>query len=190
MRIGLYFGSFNPIHIGHLIIGNHLAESGLVDEVWFVVSPQNPEKSSNVLLNERHRLHMVRLALEDTPKLKASTVEFSLPKPSYTINTITYLEEKYPGYVFSILMGSDGYQNIDRWKNASILKEKFQFFVYKRPGYDITTKKDCSVTILETPLLDISSTYVRKLIKEKKSIQFLVPDSVLGFIDSNLFYQR
>jgi nicotinate-nucleotide adenylyltransferase len=190
MRIGLYFGSFNPIHIGHLIIGNQLAESGLVDEVWYVVSPKNPDKSSTVLLNERHRLHMVRLALEDSQKLKASSVEFNLPKPSFTINTITYLEEKYPNHEFSILLGSDGYMNIDRWKNASVLKEKLHFFVYERPGFPIESRKDCSTTILETPLLDISSTFIRKQIQEKKSIQFLVPEYVQTFIEGNLFYQR
>lgn len=190
MRIGLYFGSFNPIHVGHLIIGNQLAETGLVDEVWYVVSPQNPDKSSSSLLNERHRLHMVRLALEYTHKLKASSVEFNLPKPSYTINTITYLEEKYPDYKFSILMGSDGYQNIDHWKNANLLKEKLHFFVYKRPGFEPVSRKDISTTILDTPLLEISSTYIRNLIKEKKSIEFLVPDSVRTFIDGNLLYQR
>ncbi len=190
MRIGLYFGSFNPIHVGHLIIGNQLAESGYVDEVWFVVSPQNPDKSSNSLLNERHRLQMVRLALENSRKLKTSSVEFNLPKPSYTINTIAYLEEKYPDYKFSILLGSDGFQNIDHWKNAELLKEKLHFFVYKRPGFELIKRTDLSVTILETPLLDISSTYIRKRIKENKSIEFLVPDSVRTFIDGNLFYQR
>jgi nicotinate-nucleotide adenylyltransferase len=188
MHIGLYFGSFNPIHLGHLIIGNQLAESGLVDEVWFVVSPQNPDKESSSLLNDRQRLHMVRLALENAQKMKASAVEFELPKPSYTINTLLYLEEKYPAHTFSILLGSDGFQNLDQWKNAAVLKEKVHFFVYERPGFTITKSEEKFFTILNTPFLNISSTYIRKLIQENKSIQYLVPDSVQTYINANLFY--
>jgi nicotinate-nucleotide adenylyltransferase len=190
MHIGLYFGSFNPVHIGHLIIGNQLAESGLVDEVWFVVSPHNPEKESSSLLNDRQRLHMVRLALENAEKMKASAVEFELPKPSYTINTLLYLEEKFPAHRFSILLGSDGFQNIDQWKNAAVLKEKVHFFVYERPGYPVINGNDENFTLLNTPSLNISSTYIRKKIKDKKSIQYLVPDSVLTYIHANLLYQH
>jgi nicotinate-nucleotide adenylyltransferase len=189
MRIGLFFGSFNPIHIGHLIIGNQLAENGWVDEVWFVVSPHNPFKDSSSLLNDRQRLQMVRIALEDCNHLKASQVEFDLPKPSYTINTIQYLEEKYPNHTFSILLGSDGFQNIDHWKNADILKSKTDFIVYKRPGFEIKEISGATHRILEAPLLDISSTYIRKNIQSGKSIQFLVPDKVKDYIEVNLFYR-
>jgi nicotinate-nucleotide adenylyltransferase len=188
MRIGLFFGSFNPIHIGHLIIGNQLAESGWVDEVWYVVSPHNPFKDSASLLNDRQRLHMVRLALEQCNQLKANQVEFDLPKPSYTIDTIQYLEEKYPNHSFSILLGSDGFQNIDQWKNADTLKSKTDFIVYERPGFEIKEINGVKHTILEAPLLDISSTFIRKCIQSGKSIQFLVPDIVKEYIDANHFY--
>jgi nicotinate-nucleotide adenylyltransferase len=189
MRIGLFFGSFNPIHIGHLIIGNLLAESGWVDEVWYVVSPHNPFKDSASLLNDRQRLQMVRLALEHCNHLKANQVEFDLPKPSYTIDTIQYLEEKYPTHYFSILLGSDGFQNIDQWKNADILKSKTDFIVYERPGFEIKEINGAKHRVLEAPLLDISSTFIRKSIQSGKSIQFLVPDIVREFIDANLFYR-
>lgn len=189
MRIGLFFGSFNPIHVGHLIIGNQLAESGWVDEVWFVVSPHNPFKDSSSLLNDRLRLQMVRLALEQCNHLKANQVEFDLPKPSYTIDTIQYLEEKYPNHSFSILLGSDGFQNIDQWKNADILKSKTNFIVYERPGFEIKEINGAKFNVLEAPLLDISSTFIRKSIQSGKSIQFLVPDIVREFIDANLFYR-
>jgi nicotinate-nucleotide adenylyltransferase len=121
MKIGLYFGSFNPIHIGHLIVGNHVANNTDLQQVWFVVSPQNPLKPSAALLNEYHRLHLVRLAVEEEPRLKASDVEFKLPKPSYTIDTLTYLQEKYPQHEFSIIIGSDSFQNLSKWKNFELL---------------------------------------------------------------------
>ncbi|MGN6568440.1 MAG: nicotinate (nicotinamide) nucleotide adenylyltransferase, partial [Flavipsychrobacter sp.] len=129
MHIGLYFGSFNPIHIGHLIVANHIVENSEIDKVWFVVSPHNPLKDSHSLLNEYHRLHLVNLAIEENTKFRASNVEFHLPKPSYTINTLTYLTEKFPLEKFSIIMGSDSFQNIHRWKNFEQLVKQYSFIV-------------------------------------------------------------
>ncbi|MGC4100971.1 nicotinate (nicotinamide) nucleotide adenylyltransferase [Ferruginibacter sp.] len=189
MKIGLYFGSFNPVHVGHLIIANHLINNTALDQVWFVVSPQNPFKQSSSLLNEYHRLHLVNLAIEGESRLRASNVEFKLPKPSYTIDTITYLEEKYPDHAFSIIMGSDGFQNLDKWKNYQALIKDRTFFIYKRPGFEVTQTFGAAIEILNAPLLDISSTAIRALIKEKKSIRFLVPDSVKEEIESNSYYR-
>ena len=172
MKIGLYFGSFNPIHHGHLIIANHALQTTNLKEVWFVVSPQNPFKLAHSLLNERHRLQLVKTAIEEEKGLKACDVEFFLPKPSYTSNTIVYLKEKYPQHHFAILMGSDGFQNIDSWKNAAYLFENAEFYIYPRPGFEFVEKKSVKTNVLDAPLLQISSTHIRDLIAEKKSIRF------------------
>ena len=190
MHIGLYFGSFNPIHTGHLIIANHIITHSEIDKVWFVVSPHNPLKEAHSLLNEHHRMHLVNLAIEDNPKFRASNVEFHLPKPSYTIDTLTYLTEKFPLERFSIIMGSDSFQNIHRWKNFEQLVSRYSFIVYKRPGFDIKDTHGANISILEAPLLEISSTYIRNLVKEKKSIRYIVPDAVREHIEANRYYQK
>jgi nicotinate-nucleotide adenylyltransferase len=189
MNIGLYFGSFNPVHIGHLIIANHIVSNTSLQQVWFVVSPQNPFKTSNTLLNEYQRLHLVNIAIEGEPKLKASSVEFKLPKPSYTIDTLTYLAEKYPTHSFTIIMGSDGFKNLYKWKNFEALVKNYPFFIYRRPGFEVSDTFGANATIIDAPLLEISSTHIRKLIKEKKSIKFLVPDVVKYDIDKNGYYR-
>lgn len=189
MFIGLYFGSFNPIHMGHLIIANHIINNTSLDQVWFVVSPQNPFKQSTSLLNEYHRLHMVNIAIDGENKLKASSVEFKLPKPSYTIDTLTYLQEKHPENEFSIIMGSDGFKNLNKWKNYLTLIKNYSFYIYKRPGFEIEENFGAALNILEAPLLDISSTAIRNLIAEKKSIRFLVPDIVKEEIERNAYYR-
>jgi nicotinate-nucleotide adenylyltransferase len=189
MNVGLYFGSFNPVHVGHLIIANHIVNNTTLDQVWFVVSPQNPFKQSASLLNEYHRLHMVSLAIDGETKLKASSVEFKLPKPSYTIDTLTYLEEKHPDYRFSIVMGSDGFQNLNKWKNYQTLVKNYSFYIYLRPGFKIEENSGASIHILQAPLLDISSTAIRNLIAAKKSIRFLVPDIVKEEIERNAYYR-
>jgi nicotinate-nucleotide adenylyltransferase len=189
MKIGLYFGSFNPIHIGHLIIANHCVENENLDEVWFVVSPQNPFKQEHQLLNAQLRLNMVRLAIENTDKLKASNIEFNLPKPSYTINTLIYLEEKYPNHQFEIILGSDGFANIEKWKNSNYIIDKYNFIVYQRPGYVLEKQIKANFKITDSPQIFVSSTHIRELIKKNKSIQFLVPDLVKENIENNGLYK-
>lgn len=189
MRIGLYFGSFNPIHNGHLIIANTVLNENMADKVWFVVSPQNPLKESQSLLNEHHRLHLVRLAIEPEPKLMASNIEFSLPKPSYTIDTLTYLNEKYPDYTFRVIMGGDSFQNITRWKNYEQLLKNFSFIIYNRPGFTIDTSLAKNIHVLDAPLLSISSTGIRKLISENKSARYFTPHSVYEYILASGYYR-
>jgi len=190
MKIGLYFGSFNPVHIGHLAIANHIVNFTAMTQVWFVVSPQNPLKKSSTLLNEYHRLDLIRLSIEGESKLKTSTIEFSLPKPSYTIDTLTYLKEKYPSYTFYMIMGSDSIQNISKWKNYEKLLAEYEILVYKRPGFDVSPMDNSKITILDAPLFDISSTRIRELIKNGKSIRYLVPDVVKEEIERNSYYKR
>lgn len=189
MNIGLYFGSFNPIHIGHLIIGSHVANHTTVQQVWFVVSPQNPLKPSTVLLNEYHRLHLVQLAVEGDPRLKASDVEFKLPRPSYTIDTLTYLAEKYPQHSFSIIMGSDSFQNLPRWKNFEQLVKNYSFIVYQRPAFPVTNEYGAKVQILEAPLLEISATAIRHSIKAGLSVRYILPDAVREEIEKTGYYK-
>ena len=188
MKVGLYFGSFNPIHIGHLIIANHIANNTDVQEVWFIVSPQNPFKPSNTLLNENHRLNLVRTAIECEKKLKVSSVEFKLPKPSYTVNTLAYLQEQYPKHEFAIIMGSDSFQNLNKWKNADIIINNYDIYLYRRPGFEIENKINARIIIVDAPLLEISSTHIRKLLAEGKSIRYLVTDDVKDEIEANHYY--
>lgn len=188
MKVGLYFGSFNPIHHGHLIIANFIANNTDLDQVWFVVSPQNPFKISAALLNEYHRLHLVRLAIEGEEKLKAVDIEFYLPKPSYTVDTLAYLEEKYPKHHFSIIMGGDSFQNLPKWKNAEIIMNRYSILVYNRPGFDISTNQE-NIAVLDAPLLQLSATEIRRTIKNGKSIRYLVPDAVKEEIERNGYYR-
>lgn len=189
MKIGLYFGSFNPVHTGHLIIANHAVNESDLNQVWFVVSPQNPFKQASSLLNEYQRLHLIKIAIEGEKGLRASSVEFGLPRPSYTVDTLAYLEEKHPEHEFSILMGSDGFQNINKWKNYEVILKNHQIYIYKRPGFEITETHAAKIQVLEAPLLEISSTHIRELIKEKKSIRFLVPDVVKEEIETGGYYR-
>jgi len=190
MKIGLYFGSFNPVHHGHLMIASHVVNRTEEQQVWFVVSPQNPFKTAGSLLNEYHRLHLVNLAIEnDETRLRASDVEFNLPRPSYTIDTLIYLEEKYPQHEFSIIMGSDGFVNIPRWKNADILLKKYTFYVYVRPGFETIDTLGANVTILKAPLLNISATAIRDNIKDHKTIRYLVPENVRKEIEDSRYYK-
>jgi nicotinate-nucleotide adenylyltransferase len=190
MHIGLYFGSFNPIHTGHLIIANHVIAHTEIDKIWFVVSPHNPLKDSHSLLNEYDRLNLVNLAIEDNSKFRASNVEFHLPKPSYTINTLAYLSEKFPLERFSIIMGADSFQNIHRWKNFEQLISGYSFIIYNRQGFHISDTHGASITLLDAPLLDISSTYVRKQVREKKSVKYLVPGNVEQYIQDSKYYVK
>ncbi len=189
MKIGLYFGSFNPIHVGHLIIANHILNTENLDEVWFVVSPQNPFKNAAGLLNEQHRLSLVKIAIEGENKLKASNVEFKMPKPSYTIDTLIILGEKYPQHLFSIILGSDGFQNIEKWKNYKQIINNYNIYIYLRPSFEVSTNLQKNIKIVSAPLLEISSTQIRKNIKEGKSIRYLVTDDVLKEIELRGYYK-
>lgn len=189
MKVGLYFGSFNPIHVGHLIIASNIISNSDLDELWLVVSPQNPFKINAGLLNENHRLNLVRTALEGEKKIKASNVEFKLPKPSYTIDTLTYLSEKYPNRQFIIIMGSDSFQNLTKWKNYETLIINYEIMVYQRPGFEIKNIHGAKIKIMDAPLLQISSTHIRELIKKNKSIRYLVTDSVKEVIENNAYYK-
>lgn len=189
MKIGLYFGSFNPIHTGHLIVASYVANHTEMQQVWFVVSPQNPLKPSSVLLNEYHRLHLVHLAVEEDLRLKASDVEFKLPCPSYTIDTLTYLQEKYPQHEFSIVMGSDSFQNLPRWKNFEQLVKNYSFIIYKRPGFEVTETWNAKLVVLNAPLLQLSATEIRDNIRNNKTIRYLVPEKVREEIERNSYYK-
>ena len=192
MKVGLYFGSFNPIHHGHLIIANHILQSTGLDQVWFVVSPQNPLKPQKALLNEYHRLHLVQLAVEDENNLKAVDIEFRLPKPSYTSDTLTYLEEKNPGNEYSVIMGSDSFQNISKWKNFEFILKNYPIYIYQRQGFPVNSNAypPARINIIQAPLLEISATHIRDNVKEGKSIRYLVPDKVKEEIERNGYYRN
>jgi nicotinate-nucleotide adenylyltransferase len=177
MKIGLFFGSFNPIHVGHLIIANYMATRTDLKQVWLVVSPQNPLKPKNTL------------AIEDNPLLKASDVEFKLPIPSYTIDTLAHLKDKYPQHEFALIMGSDNITTIHKWKNYEKLLSDYDIYVYRRPQYEVSQQDSFSrVKLFDAPLMDISATYIRESLKNGQSIQYLVPDKVLEYLMSAKLY--
>lgn len=190
MKIGLYFGSFNPIHTGHLIIAEHVLNYADVDRVWLVISPQNPLKPSASLLGEYDRLHLVNLAIENSSRLKAVDVEFRLPKPSYTITTLTYLTEKYPTDDFTVILGSDSFNNLPKWRNYEQLIRDYSFLIYLRPGFPVKDiEPGINASILQAPMLDISASFIRNNIHQDKSIRFLVPDIVFDYIQMNNYYK-
>ena len=179
MNIGLFFGSFNPIHSGHLILAQTALNETPLDYVWFVVSPQNPFKQKKNLISEYNRIRMAELAVEDHPRMLASNVEFSLPKPSYTIDTLTHLREVYDTYSFSIIMGQDNLQHLHKWKNHEALVKYYPIYVYPRIGVQPSPFDDHpNVRLFEAPLLNISATYIRETIRAGKSVRFMVPDPV------------
>ena len=190
MQIGLFFGSFNPIHIGHLIIANYMANHTHLDQVWLVVSPHNPLKNKADLINMYDRLEMARLATENAENIRVSDIEFKLPQPSYTIDTLTHLNERYPEHQFTLIMGSDNLVSLKKWKNYELLLQNYKIAIYPRPGYEnAELVGHPSVTVTETPLMEISSTFIRKSIKAGRSVRFFLPDAVLDFIDSKNLYQ-
>jgi nicotinate-nucleotide adenylyltransferase len=190
MKIGLFFGSFNPIHNGHLIIAQSALESAKLHELWFVVSPQNPLKKNKNLLHEFDRLDMVRLAIEDNDRFKASDIEFHMPRPSYTIDTLTYLKEKYPSKHFKLIIGGDNLAIFPKWKNSGKILEDFGLIVYPRPGANPNDLANHpNVTYIDAPLMSISATYIRKCIRNEKSIRYLVPESVNEFIKNKQLFR-
>ncbi len=201
-NIGLYFGTFNPVHVGHLIIANYMAYYTNLDEVWLVVSPQNPLKEKDSMLADYHRLSLVRVAIENNPKLKASNIEFDLPKPSYTINTLTYLKEKHPGYNFGLIMGEDNLRTFHKWKNHDQIINNHFLYVYPRILTEQEKNKETEasnasnlenhkkVVFCDAPVMKISSSFIRKAIKEKKDVTYLLTDSVAKQVKEMHFYEK
>jgi len=190
LKIGLFFGSFNPIHVGHLIIASTIYEYSDLNEVWFVVSPQNPHKrDSKSLIHEFDRLDMVELAIEDQPNFKAVDIEFRMPKPNYTIDTLTYLHEKFPDHEFSLIIGEDNLTSFPSWKNYQLILDHYGLLVYPRPNSrESDIKNHPHVKVIEAPRMDISASFIRKCIRDNKSIRYLVPEKVLQFIRDRKLY--
>lgn len=201
MRIGLYFGTFNPIHVGHLIIANYMADYTDLDKVWLIVSPQNPLKEKNTLLADHHRLALVRVAIDDNPHLVASEIEFKLPKPSYTVNTLAHLREKYPEHEFSLIMGEDNLRTFHKWKNHEYILEHHKLYVYPRVLTESEIKElseynpdnrfadHPKVTMCDAPVMKVSSSFIRRAIKDKKDVRYLLTDPVHKYIEEMHFYE-
>jgi nicotinate-nucleotide adenylyltransferase len=191
MHIGLYFGSFNPVHIGHIAIAGYLAQFSDLEQVWLVVSPHNPLKEKSSLLKDYHRLAMVNAAIEDIPYIRSSDIEFGLPQPSYTINTLTYLKEKYPQHQFSLIMGSDNLAGFHKWKNYELILQAHQLYVYPRPGIDGgELMQHSSVVIVNAPQMDLSSTMIRQAVKDKKDVRCFMPAASWQYMRDMHFYER
>lgn len=202
MKIGLYFGTYNPIHVGHLVIANYMVDYTDLDQVWLVVSPQNPHKNKASLLSDYHRLAIVRIAVEGNNKLKASNIEFDLPKPSYTITTLTYIQEKYPNYDFSLIMGEDNLRTLHKWKNHEEIISNHQIFVYPRAlteqergeQLNLQTENEFNnhpnVNMCDAPVMKISSSFIRRSIKEKKDVQYLLTAPVFKYVTEMHFYEK
>lgn len=204
MKIGLYFGTFNPIHVGHLVIANYMAEFTELDQVWLVVTPHNPLKDKSTLLNDRHRFALVQEAIDDNPKLKVTDVEFNLPKPSYTITTLTYLNEKYPQHEFSLIMGEDNLRTFHKWYNHEVILKKHKMFVYPRV---LTMQEEQEVHSIsrdflnnyrthenviiceEAPVMKVSSSFIREAIKQGKDVRYLLTEPVYKYIDEMNLYK-
>jgi nicotinate-nucleotide adenylyltransferase len=185
MKVGLFFGSFNPVHVGHMIIANFMATQTDLQRVWLVVSPQNPFKQKSSLMNDYLRLDLVNLAIGDNERLLACDIEFGLAKPSYTIDTLLYLEEKYPQHEFVLIMGSDNVETLHKWKNAGVLLQRHDIYVYRRPGYSDTQNLPAYARLhhFDCPLMALSSTYIRDCIRQGKSVRYLVPDAVYHYLE-------
>ncbi len=192
LKIGLFFGSYNPVHIGHLAIANYMVEYTDIDQLWFIISPQNPHKKKTNLLDDYQRLEMVYRAVEGDDRLRASNIEFNLPKPSYTINTLANLNEQHPDYQFQILMGSDNLENFHKWKNYEIIVENYGVIVYPRPGFDRSKVKiHKNITIAEgAPLMEISSSFIRNAIREGRDIRHFLPAKSFEYLDEMNFYKK
>lgn len=191
MKTGLFFGSFNPVHNGHLKIAQYMASSTDLDEVWFVVSPQNPLKPADSLLHDQYRLELVKIAIEGHDKLKVSDVEFNLPRPSYTIQTLAHLREKFPGKNFVLIMGSDSLETFEKWKDYETILERHEIYVYPRKNHDGgKLKSHALVKMTRAPLMEISASLIRKSIKEKKDVRALLPEKAWNYLSEKNFYSR
>ncbi|MFN3755789.1 MAG: nicotinate (nicotinamide) nucleotide adenylyltransferase [Flavobacterium sp.] len=192
MNIGLYFGTFNPIHVGHLIIANHMAEFSDLDQVWMVVTPHNPHKQKSTLLDDYHRLEMVHIATNDYPKIRPSDIEFKLPQPNYTVNTLAHLNEKYPEHNFSLIMGEDNLNSLHKWKNHEVILQYHHIYVYPRLNsgeMDHQFINHPKIHRIGAPVIELSSTFIRDSVKQQKNIAPMLPEKVWEYIDHNLFYR-
>ncbi|WP_372473908.1 nicotinate (nicotinamide) nucleotide adenylyltransferase [Capnocytophaga sp. ARDL2] len=193
MNIGLYFGTFNPVHIGHLIIANHLVENSDIDQLWMVVTPHNPHKKKSNLLEDYHRLHMIHLATQDYDHIVPSDIEFKLPQPNYTVHTLVHLKEKYPKYNFSLIMGEDNLKTFQKWKNYQVILENHQLYVYPRISegeIPQELKNHPNIHKINAPIIELSSTFIREQIKLQKNIKPMLSPTVWEYIDHNLFYRK
>ncbi|MBU2974724.1 MULTISPECIES: nicotinate (nicotinamide) nucleotide adenylyltransferase [Zobellia] len=192
-KVGLYFGTFNPVHIGHMIIANHMVEFSNLDEVWFVVTPQSPFKTKKTLLADNHRYQMVYEATKDYPKLKPSKIEFGLPQPNYTVNTLVHLREKYgTDHEFALIMGEDNLKGLHKWKNYEVILSDYNLYVYPRISegeIEHQFKGHAKIHKVNAPIMEISSTFIRKNHKEGKNIRPLLPNSVWKYMDEMNFYR-
>lgn len=193
MKIGLYFGTFNPIHIGHLIIANHMAEYSDLQQIWMVVTPHNPHKKKQSLLDDYHRLHMVHLATENYPKIKASDIEFKLPQPNYTIHTLVHLKEKHTQHEFCLIMGEDNLNSLHKWKNYEQILANYPIYVYPRKNEEIPATELLShpnIHKVAAPVIEISSTFIRNSIASGMNVEPLLPPKVWVYVEHNLFYKK
>ncbi len=190
MKTGLFFGSFNPVHTGHMIIANYMATQTDLDKVWLIVSPHNPLKNRQTLAKDYDRLHLVNLAIDENLDLQASDIEFHLPKPSYTVDTLAYLHEKYPEREFVLIMGSDNLETLEKWKNYEVLLRDYMIYVYVRPGYTGGALRDHDhVRLFDAPLMHLSATYIRDCLRAGRSVQYLVPDPVYRYLQHTNLYR-
>lgn len=191
MKIGLYFGTFNPIHVGHLIIANHFAEYSDLEQIWCVVTPQNPFKTKHSILDNHQRLEMVYLATKEYPKIKPSAIEFQLSQPNYTVHTLAFLEERHPEHEFALIMGEDNLVSLPKWKNAEVILERYPIYVY--PRNIKSPRENCrlegTIKKVDAPIIEISSSFIRKAIKSGKNIRPLLPESVWIYLDEMNFYK-
>ena len=198
MKIGLYFGTFNPIHIGHLIIANHMAEYTDLDQIWMVVTPHNPHKKKETLLDDYQRLQLVFLATEEYPKIKPSDIEFKLSQPNYTVNTLAHLQDKFPQHIFSLIMGEDNLKSLNKWKNYEVILQNHEVYVYPRLDDKRITeelenseyKNNPIIHFIDAPIVEISSTFIRESIKNKKNVRPLLPEKVWDYLDHNNYYKK
>jgi nicotinate-nucleotide adenylyltransferase len=191
LKIGLFFGSFNPVHIGHMAIANYIAEFTDIDQVWLVVSPQNPLKDKEILLNDYDRLELMHKAIDDDRRFRACDIEFSLPKPSYTFDTLSNLSIKYPDHHFSVIMGSDNLNSIHEWKNFREILDKYKIIVYPRPGAEaLLSEIPGNIMVLQSPMMEISSTFIRDSVKAGKNMKFFLPPKVWDYIEMMNYYKK
>jgi nicotinate-nucleotide adenylyltransferase len=189
MKTGLYFGSFNPVHIGHLAIANYMTGFTDIDQLWFVISPQNPLKRKATLLEDHKRRALLELAVENDDRLRVCDIEFKLPKPSYTVDTLAYMKELYPSHEFILIMGSDGLPTFKKWKNYRVIEENYTRYIYPRPGFPVDLSEHPNCRVVDAPLMEISSTFIRDALKERKDIRHFLPPRVYEYISEMHYYE-